>query len=162
MTRIPTWLMFALLVVASFAPTVTLEAGWWVPYYYGALLAWWVSVALLRSEGLAAPAAATRPRQGGNGRTGVAARVPAYTVGAKPAEPRLIIVARDHGELYDRLRQDRTGNDTVRIIPDRRSADRRRRLQVYIPERRLTERRRFDVAPLLVTQGWAQVPSPRS
>jgi hypothetical protein len=164
--RIPTWLLFISLVVASFAPIVILEAGWWVPFYYGALLAWWVSVALLRSEGLATAAVPRqptgRPRPAWNGRTGDPAADAASPVRPVLTEPRLIIVARGHGELYDRLRQDRMGDDSVRIIPDRRGADRRRRLQVYIPERRLTERRRFDVSPLLVTRGWAQVPLPRS
>jgi hypothetical protein len=35
-------------------------------------------------------------------------------------------------------------------------------LEVYIPDRRLGERRRHDIAPLLHTQGWAQVTLPES
>jgi CHASE2 domain-containing sensor protein len=41
--RIPTWLIFAFLVVASFAPVVSLRPGWWLPYY-GALMMCWVLV----------------------------------------------------------------------------------------------------------------------
>jgi hypothetical protein len=39
------------LVVASFAPVVSLRPGWWLPYY-GALLMCWVLVAIaaLRQE----------------------------------------------------------------------------------------------------------------
>ena len=151
--------MFVLLVVASFTPVAVLEAGWWVPFYYGALLAGWVSVALMRSEDVAVAAAPRLPgsRSARTMRIGEAAGVPAYPAAPVPPEPRLIIVARDHAALYDRLRQDRVGDDTTRVIPDRRSVDRRRQLQVYIPERRQAERRRLDVGPLLLTQGWAQV-----
>jgi hypothetical protein len=49
---IPTWLIFVFLVVASFAPVVSLRPGWWLPYY-GALLMCWVMVvvaALRRAE----------------------------------------------------------------------------------------------------------------
>jgi hypothetical protein len=41
--RIPTWLIFVFLVVASFAPVVSLRPGWWLPYY-GALMMCWVLV----------------------------------------------------------------------------------------------------------------------
>ena len=42
-----TWLMFLYLGIASFAPVVvSLRPGRWMPYYYGALLMWWVLVSL--------------------------------------------------------------------------------------------------------------------
>jgi hypothetical protein len=49
---IPTWLIFVFLVVASFAPVVSLRPGWWLPYY-GALLMCWILVviAALRRAG---------------------------------------------------------------------------------------------------------------
>jgi hypothetical protein len=43
----PTWLMFFYLGIASFAPVAaSVRAGWWMPYYYGALLMWWVLVSI--------------------------------------------------------------------------------------------------------------------
>jgi hypothetical protein len=46
---IPTWLVFLFLGIASFAPMVSVQPRWWVPYY-GALLLCWVlvSVAVIR------------------------------------------------------------------------------------------------------------------
>ena len=73
------------------------------------------------------------------------------------AEERLIIVARDKVDLYDRIRRDQLGHGAVRVIVDRRRADRRRKLELFIPERRVVERRHCDVSQLLVTQGWAEV-----
>jgi hypothetical protein len=49
---IPTWMIFVFLVVASFAPVISLRPAWWLPYY-GALLMCWVLVviaALRRAE----------------------------------------------------------------------------------------------------------------
>jgi hypothetical protein len=76
-------------------------------------------------------------------------------------EERLIVVARDGVDRYNRIRRDQLG-DGARVITDRRSTDRRRQLEVYIPDRRRGERRRYDIAPLLLTQGWAQVTLPES
>ena len=73
---------------------------------------------------------------------------------------RLIIVARDEVDLYDYIRRDQFGDETVRVITDRRSTARRLRMKAHIPDRRLGERRRYDIAPLLLTQGWAQVTLP--
>jgi len=75
---------------------------------------------------------------------------------------RLIIVARDDADLYDRIRRDQLGDDAVRVITDRRRTDRRLQLEVYIPDRRRGERRRYDIDRLLLTQGWAQVTLPES
>ena len=78
------------------------------------------------------------------------------------AEVRLIIVARAGVDLYDPIRRDQLGDGAVRVITDRRSTDRRLQLEVYIPDRRRGERRRYDIDPLLLTKGWAQVTLPSS
>lgn len=75
---------------------------------------------------------------------------------------RLIIVARDEVALYDYIRRDQFGDETVRVITDRRSTDRRLRMAAHIPDRRRGERRRYDINPLLLRQGWAQVTLPES
>jgi len=75
---------------------------------------------------------------------------------------RLIIVARDEVALYNYIRRDQFGDETVRVITDRRRADRRHGLEAHIPDRRRAERRRYDIAPLLLTQGWAPVTLPES
>jgi uncharacterized membrane protein len=43
--RIPTWLVFLFLGIASFAPLLSRWPGWWMAYY-GALLVCWVLVAV--------------------------------------------------------------------------------------------------------------------
>ena len=78
------------------------------------------------------------------------------------AEERLIIVARDEVGLYGYIRRDQVGDETVRVITDRRSTDRRLRMEEHIPDRRRGERRRYDIEPLLLTQGWAEVTLPES
>ena len=75
---------------------------------------------------------------------------------------RLIIVARDEGALYDYIRRDQFGDETVRVVTDRRRADRRHGLEAHTPDRRRGERRRYDIDRLLLTQGWAQVTLPDS
>jgi hypothetical protein len=70
---------------------------------------------------------------------------------------RIIIVARDEPDLYDYIRRDQFGEETVRVITDRRRADRRRRKEGYLPDRRRNERRRYDIELLLRTRGWAEV-----
>ena len=75
---------------------------------------------------------------------------------------RLIIVARDEVALYDYIRRDQLGNETARVITDRRRADRRHGLEAHTPDRRRAERRRYDIAAVLLTQGWAQVTLPES
>ena len=45
------------------------------------------------------------------------------------AEERLIIVARDKVDLYDRIRRDQSGHTAVAVIADRRRDDRRRKLE---------------------------------
>jgi len=75
---------------------------------------------------------------------------------------RLIIVARGEGALYDYIRRDQFGDETVRVVTDRRRADRRHGLDAHTPDRRRGERRRYDIDRLLLTQGWAQVTLPES
>ena len=162
--KIPTWLMFLFLVTASFAPVVSFRPGRWVPYYYGALLVCWVLVSVAAMRGVAREdQKAKRPlartlRQLRDAKNAEAAGTRSHA----PAEVQLIIVARDGVDLYDRIRGDQSGDEAVRVITDRRSTDRRHQLGVYIPDRRLDERRRYDIARLLLTQGWAQVTLPES
>jgi hypothetical protein len=162
---IPTWLMLVSLAIASFAPVVSLRPGWWVPYYYGALLVWWVLVSVAAMRRVAREdqkrqlAGTLRPL--GDATNAEAEETHADAVRHAFAEARLIIVARDAVDLYDRIRKNQSGDETVTVITDRRSTDRRLHLEVYIPDRRLDERRRHDIAPLLFTQGWAQVTLPR-
>jgi hypothetical protein len=75
---------------------------------------------------------------------------------------RLIIVARDEVDLYDYIRRDQFGDETVRVITDRRGADRRHRIETHLPDRRRVERRRANIEPLLLTQGWAEVIVPEN
>jgi hypothetical protein len=162
---IPTWLMLVSLAIASFAPVVSLRPGWWVPYYYGALLVWWVLVSVAAMRRVAREdqkrQLAGTPRPLGDATNAEAEETHADAVRHAFAEARLIIVARDAVDLYDRIRRNQLGDETVTVITDRRSTDRRLHLEVYIPDRRLDERRRHDIAPLLFTQGWAQVTLPR-
>jgi hypothetical protein len=163
---IPTWLMFLILVIASFAPLVSLRPGRWMPYYYGALLVCWVLVAVAamrqvaREDRRAKRQLARMLRQRWAPKTAEAAETDADTVRHALAEERLIIVARDEVVLYDHLRRDQLGDKAVRVIRDRRSTDRRLRMEAYIPDRRRAERRRYDIDPLLLTQGWAEVTLP--
>jgi hypothetical protein len=72
---------------------------------------------------------------------------------------RLIIVARDEVDLYDFIRRDQLGDETVAVITDRRRCDRRRRGQTQdrLPDRRQGDRRRRDIEPRLLADGWAEV-----
>jgi hypothetical protein len=149
--KIPTWLMFLFLGIASFAPVVSLRPGWWVPYYYGALLVCWVVVSVAAMRRVA--------REDRKAKRQLARMLrqlrDAKEAGAAETD---IIVARDEVVLYDHFRRDQPGDQAVRIIRDRRSTARRLRMKVRIPDRQHGERRRYDIAPLLLTQGWAQVP----
>jgi hypothetical protein len=162
---VPTWLMFLFLSIAALGPHVSLWPRWWIAYY-GALLVCWVlmSVADMRRA-----VREERQAQGNLARTlrqfravpeTEAAERDADAVRPALAEERLIIVARDKVDLYDHIRRDQLGVGTV--IVDRRRDDRRRNLELFIPERRLGERRHSDVSQLLVTQGWAELTLPKS
>jgi hypothetical protein len=134
-------------------------------YYYGALLAWWVlvSVARVAREEWTAERKLTRmlplPR---DAKTAEATKTDAEAVRHALAVNRLIIVACDEIALYDSIRKDQMGDETVRVILDRRCFDRRFGMAAHVPDRRRGERRRHDIEPLLLTQGWAQVPSTES
>ena len=165
--KIPTSLRLLFLGIASFAPVVVgLRPGWWMLYYYGALLVGWVWVSVtgrrqVSREDQKAERQLVRTRRPlRNARNAEAAETHADAVRHAVAEERLIIVARDQVPRYDRIRRGQWGDEAVRVITDRRSIDRRRQLEVYIPDRRHGDRRRHDVNPLLLTQGWAEVTSP--
>jgi hypothetical protein len=159
--------MFLFLSIAALGPPVSLWPRWWIAYY-GALLVCWVlmSVADMRR-------AAREERQTQRNLAGMlrqvrtvpeteAAERDADAVRPALAEERLIIVARDKADLYDRIRRDESEHGAVTVIEDRRRADRRRALELFIPERRLGDRRHCDVSELLVTQGWAELTLPKS
>ena len=118
--KIPTWLMFLSLGIASFAPVVSLRPGWWVPYYYGALLVWWVLVSVAAMRGVAREdqkakrQLARTPHQLRDAKNAEAAETHADAVRDALAEVRLIIVARDGVDLYDRIRRDQLGDEGVR------------------------------------------------
>jgi hypothetical protein len=161
---ISTRLLLVYLGIASFAPVVLgLRPGRWVPYYYGALLIWWglVSVASVRRIRLRDQTLESQLSRAIRQRQDIKGANAQPQPGAARDVPSLIVVARDDVDLYDRLRNDQMGDEAVRVITDRRSADRRRQLELYIPDRRRGERRSHDIAPLLLAQGWAQVTRPK-
>ena len=166
--KIPTWLMFLFLGIASFAPVVSLRPGWWVRYYYGALLVCWVLVAVAamrrvaREDRKAKRQLVRMLRQLRDAKNAEAEETDADGVRHALAEERLIIVARNEVVLYDHIRRDQLGDQAVRVVRDRRSTDRRLRMEAYIPDRRRGERRRYDIDPLLLRQGWAHVTLPES
>jgi hypothetical protein len=166
--KIPTWLMFLFLGIASFAPLVRLRPGRWMPYYYGTLLVCWVLVSVAamrrvaREEREAKRKVARILRLLRDAKNAEAAETNADPARHALAEKRLIIVARDDVDLYDSIRRDQMGDETVRVIADRRSTDRRLRMAAPIPDRRRGERRRYDIGPLLLTKGWALVTLPQS
>jgi len=70
---------------------------------------------------------------------------------------RLIIVAHDEVDLYDFIRRDNFGDETVMVITDRRRSQRRRERALYQRDRRHAERRQLDVDATLTRQGWVEV-----
>ena len=165
---IPTWLLFLVLGIASFAPVVSLRPRWWAPYY-GALLVGWVLVSVAamrqvaREDREAKQKLARMLRQLRDAKNTEAAETDVDAVRHALDEERLVIVARAEGGLYDYIRRrDQFGDETVRVIKDRRSTDRRLRMEAHIPNRRRGERRHYDIAPLLLTRGWAEVTLPES
>jgi hypothetical protein len=164
---IPTRLMLLCLAIATFAPlALSLRPGWWMAYYYGALLVWWIvlSVAVVRRR--AADRATERPlleilRRHWDIQNAATARAHLPPGGPALAQRRLIIVGRDQIDLYGRIRsrslRRELSDSEVTIITDRRWADRRRQLAVHSPDRRHGQRRRYNVQPLLLTEGWAEI-----
>ena len=164
---IPTWLMFLLLGIASLGPHVSLWPRGWIAYY-GALLVCWVLMSVadmrraVREERQAQHNLARMLRQFRAVPETEAAERDANLVRPALAEERLIIVARDKVDLYDRIRRDQSGHRAVAVIADRRRDDRRRNVELFIPERRLGDRRQYDVSSLLVAQGWAELTLPKN
>ena len=71
----------------------------------------------------------------------------------------LIIVARHRKDLYAQFKRSFSGNETVRVLLDRRIVERRTRSGSYAPDRRNGERRSLpEIDKLLRTVGWAIVP----
>jgi membrane protein implicated in regulation of membrane protease activity len=157
---IPIWLLFLFLCIAAFAPAASYSSRWLLAYYCVLLMCWvLVTVAGLRLLGrqdreqkrkLNRMLRQFRDR----------GRVTEMKVDAVPRGlgrvRRRIIVAADL-DLYDAIRSDQVADESAIIIRDRRGADRRHRRDLYAVERRRTERRGFDIRPLLLSQGWAEV-----
>jgi hypothetical protein len=164
---IPTWLMFLFIGIASLGPHVALWRRGWIAYY-GALLVCWILISVTdmrRAAREERQAQRTLARMVSQFRAVSQTEAPERDADAAPpalVEERLIIVARDKVDLYDRLRRDQSGQQAVTVVADRRRTDRRRKLELFIPERRLAERRHCDVSQLLVTQGWAELTVPKS
>ena len=70
----------------------------------------------------------------------------------------LYIVARDHPELYERLRGNFTNEPGVQVIRDRRFSERRQRPKTRSPERRQADRRSRPLVDANVRAlGWGVV-----
>jgi hypothetical protein len=159
---VPTSLLFLFLCVAASAPLASRWSGWWMPYY-GALLVCWslITIAALRRATREDRNAQTRRRPLPDANDAEAVEAQGTPARHPIAAPRTIIVARDKVVLYDRIRREQLRDEVAKVIADRRGSDRRRRLELYLPDRRLRERRHYDIAPLLLRQGWADVTSPK-
>jgi hypothetical protein len=164
---IPTQLMFLCLAVATFAPLLMgLRPDWWITYYYGTLFVLWVVLSVVVVRRAASEQQMVERRSDGTARTvtktGIAPRPHAAAASQPFAGKRLIIVARDQADLYDRISRVQLRDKAVTVISDRRSAERRRESSAYTPDRRRAERRRNDIATRLRTRGWADVRLPDS
>ena len=174
--KTPTWLMFLFLGIAALGPHVSPWPRGWIAYY-GALLACWILMSVMdlrraarEERQVERTLARLLPHLRAASETEMTEAREATEAEARAAdaerralvEERLIIVARDKVDLYDRLRRDQLGQGAVMVVADRRRADRRRKLELFIPERRLGERRLCDVSELLETQGWAELTLPKS
>jgi hypothetical protein len=161
---IPTWLVFLFLSIASFAPVVSRWPGWWMAYY-GALLVCWVLVSVAamrrvaREERKAKRKLARMLRQLRDAKRAEAAETDAEAFPHARAmiRRRIIVASGETDDLHDDIRRGQVGDENVIVITDRRKADRRRRMDKYVVERRRAERRLYDIEPLLLTQGWAEV-----
>jgi hypothetical protein len=72
----------------------------------------------------------------------------------RPGFTLLVVIRRD--SAHDALRQSFAGYDDVRVISDRRHAERRRSVVPIAVERRRADRRnRRDIEAQLRTRGWA-------
>jgi hypothetical protein len=137
-----TRLTLLLLAIASFAPVaMSLRPGWWAATYYGALFVWWVLMSIALVSWTTPDDSETDSPVGGSVR-------------------RLVIVARGQAVLHACIRAVLLGDYAAKVVLDRRDVERRRQLEVFIPDRRRAERRRHNVQPLLKGQGWAEVRLP--
>ena len=78
----------------------------------------------------------------------------------KPGKLRrqLLVVARDRPHIYEYLKRMFAGNETLEVIMDRRTTDRRRHGMSNLPERRRSgDRRRQEIDSHLRALGWAIV-----
>lgn len=156
---IPTQLMFLCLAVATFAPLLmSLQPGWWIAYYYGTLFVLWIVLSVITVRRAASEEPMVELPPDSTVRTAMepenASRTRAEAASQALAEKRLIIVARDQADLYDRMRRIELRDKAVTVISDRRSAERRRQSAAYTPDRRRAERRRNEVATRLRSRGW--------
>jgi hypothetical protein len=150
---IRTWLVFLFLSIAAFAPLAGERPDWLIAYYV-ALFACWIVTAILAVYRLATDDRSTpAERMLRHLRSAAGART-------DPADPqpgvrlrRRIIVAGDASESADQPEE-----NPVVVITDRRRAERRRRTDPCTNDRRVSDRRRYDIRPLLSTQGWAEIP----
>lgn len=96
-------------------------------------------------------------------------RRPRHRVGGPPAAERgdeqpeavrqLIVVARNRRDLYEHLKRAFAGNETIRVLLNRRFVDRRARHGPYEAERRRGDRRLpLTTDGLVRALGWAIVP----
>jgi hypothetical protein len=85
--------------------------------------------------------------------------VPARSAGRTTAAPTrtLFIVSRDLPERYNSLAYAFDGDRSVRVIFDRRRADRRQQTSVPALERRRDDRRSADREWTLRSAGWIQI-----
>jgi hypothetical protein len=92
-------------------------------------------------------------------RRGVA-RVPGRTKpAAREVTRHLLVVARTRMDLFEPLRRAFAGHDSVRVILDRRTGDRRRQSDAALMERRRRDRRRRpDLEEKLRTHGCVLIP----
>jgi hypothetical protein len=77
----------------------------------------------------------------------------------QPERVRQLIIVANRGHLYDYLKQAFAGNETVRVLLDRRVAERRAHSGPYAVERRHGDRRSpRKIDGLLRAVGWVIVP----
>jgi hypothetical protein len=139
--RIPTWLLFAFLTIAAFAPVAGRWRGWWFVYYGALLVCWvWMSVVAARKA-----AREDRKRQRKIARLLRQHRNAQKTHREEtdgPAGPgtlaivrgRIIVAPDRTDDEYDEIRRSTGGDDVTVMITDRRKEDRRQRVDGYVVE----------------------------
>ena len=84
---------------------------------------------------------------------------PAQRSTPAPSQRALFIVSRDLPERYNSLAYAFDGDRGVRVIFDRRRAERRQQTRAPLIERRHEDRRSADRDWTLRSAGWVQIPS---